>query len=284
MGGSKNQNKKTKKIIYYSMLAFFAVVFIVSAVYIGKYVFNSVQNGNKYGDLQQQVQQHQSTAPSRPIPTAPTQSLPDPTTGTEPTETTEPTEPQILAEYQGIYNQNTDMVGWINVPNTRVNYPVMQSPSEPDFYLTHSFDRTWNAWGAIYVREACDVFAPSVNLVLYGHHMQDGSMFTGLDAYKKKSYWEGNQLFTFDTLYEHHTYQIFAAFRTSADLSIGYPYHQFNDTTDPAEFDDFVNTVKKLSYYDTGITPKFGDKLITLSTCEYTLSNGRFVVVGVRVS
>lgn len=280
MGGFKKMNKKMRRILYYSLLTFFSVLFLVSAVYIGKYIYNSVQNKNAYELLQQQLQQQLSTIPSRPIPTAPEQSLPAPTGPTGPTE---PTPTQILPEYQSIYDLNNDMVGWISVPNTRVNYPVMQSPNSPDFYLDHSFDRTWNAWGAIYVREACDVFAPSDNLVLYGHHMRDGSMFTGLDAYKKKSYWQDNQYFFFDTLYEHHTYRIFAAFKTSAEANIGYAYHRFNDAADPSEFDSFVRTVKSLSYYDTGITPQYGDKLITLSTCEYTLTNGRFVVVGVRV-
>ena len=75
-----------------------------------------------------------------------------------------------------------------------------------------------------------------------------------------------------------------AVFRTSANLGQGYPYHQFNDAADKEEFDAFVAKIKELSLYDTGLTAEYGDKLLTLSTCEYTLSNGRFVVVAKRIS
>ena len=121
--------------------------------------------------------------------------------------------------------------------------------------------------------------------MLYGHHMADGSMFAQLETrYKKQSFWEEHQYLTFDTLYEHHTYQIIACFRTSANLGQGFRYHMFVDAANEQEFDEFVSTCKRLSFYDTGITPVYGDKLICLSTCEYSLDNGRLVVAAVRIT
>ena len=73
-------------------------------------------------------------------------------------------------------------------------------------------------------------------------------------------------------------------FKTSASLGKGFSYHQFVDAEDEADFNEFVSTCKNLAFYDTGITPKYGDKIICLSTCEYTLTNGRLVVAAVRIA
>ena len=83
---------------------------------------------------------------------------------------------------------------------------------------------------------------------------------------------------------EYHTYKIFAVFKTSANIGQGFSYHQFVDAENEKEFNDFVSKCKELSFYDTGITPVYGDKLICLSTCEYTLDNGRLVVAAVRIT
>ena len=96
--------------------------------------------------------------------------------------------------------------------------------------------------------------------------------------------WDTNPLIGFDTLYEYHTYKIYAVFKTSANIGEGFSYHKFVDAANEQEFNDFVKKCKELSFYDTGITPVYGDKLIALSTCEYTLNNGRLVVCAVRVT
>ena len=114
--------------------------------------------------------------------------------------------------------------------------------------------------------------------------MADGSMFAALNSYTSKAAWEKNSLIFFDTLTEYHTYKIFAVFKTSANVGQGFSYHKFVDAENEEEFNEFVSTCKELSFYDTGITPVYGDKLICLSTCEYTLDNGRLVVAAVRIT
>ena len=270
-----------KRTLYYILLYFCAAVFLVSSIYIVTYFIRSSREGSQHNELIEMLESLQATLPteqSRPTD-------PDETGSTLPPDLqpNKPLSPTILPEYLPFYQMNNHMVGWLNIPGTRVNYPVVQSPETPDFYLKYNFNKQRTDWGAIYVREVCDVNAPSDNITIYGHHMKDGSMFTGLDNYKKKSFWEGHKTFTFDTLYEHHTYEIFAVFKTSANYGEGFYYHLFVDAADEAEYNEFVSTVKNLSFYDTGITPVYGEKLICLSTCEYTLSNGRFVVVGRRI-
>ena len=102
----------------------------------------------------------------------------------------------FLPDYQELYMQNNDMVGWIKVEDTKINYPVMQSKDNPNFYLRHGFDKGYTVYGCPYVQENCDVDAPSDNLVIYGHHMNDNSMFAGLMKYADKSFGKSTKPFS----------------------------------------------------------------------------------------
>lgn len=202
-----------------------------------------------------------------------------------------PTKPELqsgsdfLPWYQELHDQNSDMVGWLQIENSKINYPVMQtSMDNANFYLYKDFDKNDSVRGSIYAAEICDVFEPSDNITLFGHNMKDGSMFAYLGNYYEKSAWENNPLIFFDTLTESHVYKIFAVFKTSGTDNVGFAYHQMADAKDEAEFNQFVATCKDLAFYDTGITPVYGDKLLCLSTCEYTIDNGRFVVAAVRIT
>ena len=202
-----------------------------------------------------------------------------------------PTKPELqsgsdfLPWYQELHDQNSDMVGWLQIENSKINYPVMQtSQDNANFYLYKDFDKKDSVRGSIYAAEICDVFEPSDNITLFGHNMKDGSMFAYLGNYYEKSAWENNPLVFFDTLTESHVYKIFAVFKTSGTDNVGFAYHLMADAKDEAEFNQFVATCKELAFYDTGITPVYGDKLLCLSTCEYTIDNGRFVVAAVRIT
>lgn len=189
----------------------------------------------------------------------------------------------MIREYQLMYTLNNDMVGWIEIPGTAINYPVVQSPYQTNFYLRRNFYKEKATCGAIYVREACDVNLPSDNITIYGHNMANGTMFGPLHKYKEKSFWEENKLVYFDTLYEYHTYEIFAVFRTTAKIEEGFSYHLFDTAADEATFNEYVSQCKSLSFYDTGITPEYGQKLITLSTCDRAIEEGRLVVVARKI-
>lgn len=188
-----------------------------------------------------------------------------------------------LLECQELYQMNNDLVGWISVPDTLINYPVLQTGKNTrDYYLRRDFYKKYNRHGCIYASEDCNVFSPSDNVTLYGHCMKDGTMFAPLNGYKEYEYWYNNQYFTFDTLYEHHKYRIFAVFKTPA--SGGFKYHMFVNANTEEEFNAFISTIKELQFYNTGVEVEYGDKIVCLSTCEYTLGDGRYVVVGKRIS
>ncbi len=248
------------------------------------------------GGCAQPAAQPETTAPET-TQTEPTETLPPVTqpettapTVTEPP-ATEPTEPEpeapaeILEEYQALYLKNNDLVGWISIPGTKIDYPVVQSPYERNYYLRRNFDKQSATAGTIYVREECDVFAPSDNLTIYGHNMRNGTMFADMHKFKEEAFWLEYNTIAFNTLYERHTYEIFAVFVSCADMSdkANFRYHLFDDAANEAEFDAFVERCLSMSLYDTHIRPQYGDKLITLSTCDKSIDDGRLVIVARRM-
>ena len=267
-----------KKILSIVIVIALVAVFAVSAFMVGKYFMDSKKSGDKYDELAEMVTKA-SEAPAETTVAA---------ADTEPTETESSSiqlpHHDILPDYEEVYSRNGDMVGWIKIDGTKVNYPVMQTVEHPNYYLKRDFDGNASDWGSIYIREECDINKPSDNVTIYGHNMIDGSMFGELGKYGDQKFWEEHKLIYFDTLREYHVYEIFSVFKTSANEGKGFAYHQMEDAESEQEFNDFVATAKKLSFYDTGITPQYGDKLICLSTCEYTLDNGRFVVAARRIS
>ena len=266
-----------KKILFIVVVVALVAAFGISAFMVGDYLVEGKQQENRYDELSNIAANAQTET---------TEAAVDATEGTAVTEATvAPTEAGgILPGYKDIYEMNNHVVGWIKMEGTKMDYPVMQTPDEPNFYLYRDFDKKDSKRGSIYAREVCDINEPSDNITIFGHNMADGSMFACLSNYTSKRAWDNNSLIFFDTLTEYHTYKIFAVFKTSANIGQGFSYHQFVDAENEAQFNEFVSTCKKLAFYDTGITPVYGDKLICLSTCEYTLDNGRLVVAAVRIT
>ena len=180
---------------------------------------------------------------------------------------------------------NSDMVGWIKIDGTNINYPVMHTPENPDFYLNHDFYKNQSVYGCPYVQANCDIKTPSDNVIVYAHHMNDGSMFANLELFRSKDFWKSHKQVSFDTLDKKGKYDILAVLAVPVDENDekSFKYYEFVNSYDPQHFTDFVKRCKELSFYDTGVTAKYGDKLLTLSTCEYTHNNGRLVVVAKKL-
>lgn len=181
-----------------------------------------------------------------------------------------------------LHKENQDCFGWIRIEGTMIDYPVMHRPSEESYYLHRDFYGEYSANGSLFLSEACD---PEIsdNLVIYGHHMKSGKMFAALEKYKEPAFYEGHPEISFYTLYGKETYRIFSVFCTSVGAGDGFPYYTFIKARDMDEYREFIRDVKGLSLYDTGVTADYGDKLLTLSTCEYSQKNGRFVAVAKRI-
>ena len=191
-------------------------------------------------------------------------------------------EEETLSNFESLLGKNSDMVGWISVEGTNINYPVMQTKNSPNYYLKRNFNKKYSDLGVPYVQENCDL-ATSDNIIIYGHHIKGGKMFGSLDKFTSKSFYEKHKLIQFNTLTEQGEYQIIAIFKTVAYSASGFRYYDFVNAEDEADFNAYVSKCRELALYDTGVTAEYGDKLITLSTCEYSAQNGRLVVVAKRM-
>lgn len=251
-----------KKKICIISIAAFAALLAVSAYFL-------ISN---YADEKQQTEQYESIAE---IVEQPDESI-------EPIQYT--TEKTVLPDYTELYLQNSDMVGWISIDDTNINYPVVQSKDEPNFYLKHAFDKTYSDYGCPYVQENCNVKLPSDNLIIYGHHMNNGFMFADLVKYESKAFYDAHKTIHFNSLTDKVDYEVVAVFKTVAYNQDGFRYYDFVDAEEKSDFDSYISNCKELALYNTGVTTEYGDKLITLSTCEYSRKNGRLVVVAKKVA
>lgn len=177
--------------------------------------------------------------------------------------------------------ENEDLVGWIQIEGTTINYPVMQTPAEPDFYLTHGFDRAPSVYGMIYMDAGCSLDGSCKNYLLYGHHMKNGSMFAPLERYADESFYRENPDIRFDTLEESGTWEIFAVLRVPAASLSGGESAMLSAGTEE-HYRALMEYAEANRLYDTGITPEWPEPLLTLATCEYTQKDGRFLVFARR--
>ena len=200
-------------------------------------------------------------------------------------ESTAETENAILPKYQDLYAQNSDLVGWLTIDAIGVDYPVMQTPGDNEYYLRRGFDKLYSLAGSLFLDENCRITSPSTaNWLIYGHNMSDGSMFGQLDKYAEESFYREHPTFEFDTLYEEMQWQIVAVIRTQVGAD-DLPYYTFFDASSERDWQAKYQAVMDLALYDTGVTAQYGDQLLTLSTCGTTSSttDKRLAVVAKRI-
>ncbi len=218
---------------------------------------------------------------------------------TETLETEEETEyiPIILPEYEELYEQNQDLIGWLKIEDTVIDYPVMQTPEYETYYLSYDFNGKPNKNGCLILdadsqtgigtkeTEYQNGMAPSTNLIIHGHTMKSGQMFGNLKLYQDAEYGVEHHVIYFDSLYEKREYELIAVFYSQVyyENQDVFKYYKFFQADTQEEFDDWYNNIKALSLYDTGVTAEFGDEFLTLSCCAYHVEDGRFVVVAKRI-
>ena len=194
----------------------------------------------------------------------------------------------ILNIYAPYYEQNQDMIGWLSIEGTGINYPVVRTPGNNEKYLRRGFDGAYATGGTLFLDENCDpgIDKVTANQMIYGHDMNDGTMFGKLHLYADEEYGREHSVIRFDTLWEKGEYRLLAAFYTKVYYTTDteFKYYQFFDAETEREFDDYVANVKALAEYDTGVSAQYGDTLLTLSTCSDHVENGRFVVVAKKVA
>ncbi|MDR0890245.1 MAG: class B sortase [Oscillospiraceae bacterium] len=261
-----------KKAVFGGAVIVLSILMLWSGFQIYSYYADKRGSENAFQSLQLQINTSEPPSEQPSTELAPTA---DPLP-------TEPTEPAWTPndQYGTLFAQNADMIGWIAIAGTDISYPVMQTPDNSDYYLKRNFDGEYSSHGVPYVDATCSIDPPSDNITVYGHHMNDGTMFADLDHYTEKSFFEAHPYIAFDTRAGFGTYQIIAVFKVNAGE---FAFDRMVDAGSEAEFDEYVRLCKSLAFYDTGISASYGDALLTLATCEYTLKDGRLVVLAKRV-
>lgn len=198
-----------------------------------------------------------------------------------------PQGPPVLPEYQGLHEQNSDFAGWLTIPGTEIDYPVMQAvPESSDFYLTHNYDGQEDINGSIFLDSRNDYEQQDDNLIIYGHNMKSGMMFGGLKNYLDESYSLEHKMVTFNTIYEKAQYEIIAVClsKVSQEGEEGIRYYDFINAGNEENFNHYLDYIKEMNIMSGDINASYGDRLLTLSTCNNYTEDGRLFLVAKKCS
>ena len=190
---------------------------------------------------------------------------------TEPPET-EPPGPVILPQFADLLAINPDVVAWINIPGTSIDYPVVQN-DDNKYYLDHDIYGESSKAGTLFMDYRMTLNGDDRHQIIYGHHLRDGSMFTDLMKYKDQSFFSENRYIYLDQLYTQETWEIFSAYVTSTEF-----YYIETRFADDEDWLDFIKLFQDKSKFDTDIVMSADDQVLTLSTCTYEFDDARFVV------
>ena len=267
---------------YKAGILVFGAVFCFSAFMVGWDYLEAKKEAEAFESLNRLAAEYASEAPgevpaSEPVSSAPEAPAPEKTEEWE----------KLLKEaagYAALQGENADYAGWLKIPGTRIDYPVVDRESDPEYYLHRAFDGSKSFGGTPFLGEASGVDTKC--LIIYGHNMKNGSIFGTLDSYKKADYWKEHPIVRFYVDGEPRTYEVFAAVETQVlyEDEDGFRYYRYDGDIPEEEYDELVNWLRGHSDYDTEIVPEYEDQILMLSTCSYHTKNGRFVVAARRVA
>lgn len=201
--------------------------------------------------------------------------------------TIDPSKLKVLPEYEALHVANKEMVGWLTIPGTNIDYPIMQSEEEEgQFYLKHNFYRESDSNGSLFMDYRNDYVNRDTNIIVYGHNMRSGAMFGNLKSYLDENFLNEHKTITFDTIYERGTYEVIGAFlsKVSNENEYAFRYYNFLNVGSEEEYDAFKVNVMQLDALNRGtIDTNYGDKLLTLSTCSSYTEDGRMFIIAKKI-
>lgn len=195
--------------------------------------------------------------------------------------------PEILPQFQKLYQQNSDFSGWITIVGTGIDYPLMQPvPENSDFYLDHDYKGEEDINGSIFLDARNDIQSQDDNLIVYGHNMKSGMMFGGLEQYLDAAYWKEHKTVTLQTLYDQAEYEIIAVClsKVAAGGENDFQYYDFINAGSEEAFQLYVKRLQGMNVMGGKLDISYGDKLLTLSTCSNYTQDGRLFLVAKKVS
>ncbi len=254
------------------LLLLLTAVLLVSGGLLGRDLYCACRERAAYEALARRV--HEAEPLVMPLSTQ------DAASGeTSPSNAPEEEPARLPSPFEALASENPDLAGWLTIADTAVDYPVMWTPEDPEYYLRHAFDKSRAASGSLFIGAGCR--PDGAHVIIYGHNMRDGSMFGSLSGYKSADYAAAHPVIRFDTLTRAGEYRVLSAFYSHAYTpgEEGFRYYQYTDLSQAGDFEAYVRQAKEAALYDTGTRAEYGDRLLTLSTCSYHQENGTFVVV-----
>lgn len=259
MQNTPPKNKKNPIIIIVFILSL--LVFLVSGLYLANYFWQANQASREFEGLAGLVDKVPVDSGSAGTP-----------------------EEVEMNGYKKLHTLNPDFIGWLAIEGTRVDYPVVQAANN-DYYLRRNFEKEYSLAGIPFMDFRNDLSLKQSNVIIYGHNMKSGDMFNDIEKYRKRDFYLNHSTVSFNTLTEDRQYEVFAVFYASVALDDPntFEYYNFIDADSAEAFDGFIKNVRRISFYDTGITPQYGDELLTLSTCDNVSDEGRIVLMARRL-
>ena len=190
---------------------------------------------------------------------------------------------QRRAKLQALRGENAELVGWIKLDDTPIDYPVMQSVSRPWHYLDHDFEDERSKSGLPFIEEVCDISGNRANWIIYGHNMKNGTMFGGLHSLTEQAFYETHRILQFDTPERAGSYKIVSVFYMVVDTGAGFQFYHYPNIESEELFQTYADNVLSASIYPADTSLAWGDELLTLVTCSKHADDGRLVVVAKRV-
>lgn len=190
-----------------------------------------------------------------------------------------------IAKVEELQNENSDIIAWLEIEGTNINYPILHTTNN-DFYLDHNYKKEEALTGSLFLDKSFDINNGSSNYWIDGHRNKQGMMFENLLKYAKEDFYKEHTKIRFTTSKEDSQYEIMAVFYSRvyyADEQNVFRYYYFVNAKDENEYNNYVKQSKEASIYNTGVTATYGEQLLTLSTCEYSQEDGRFVVVAKKI-
>lgn len=256
----KGRHSKKSVFLFRILTFLFIILFIISIIYITFNLINSNKNKLLYKDI----------------------------------EITTPKDDDIHSKVvtenmQKVINlkqENKDIIGWIQIDNTIIDYPVLQA-TDNNYYLTRNYKKEKSKYGSIFAKNECDIKNNNSNVIIYGHNMKDEQMFNTLLKYENKNFYDEHKEIKIATESEESKYSIVSVFKSRVfyqDEKDVFRYYNYTKFDNEEEYNTFIKKCKEIQLYDTGVSAQYGEQLVTLITCEYSQDNGRMIVVAKKES
>lgn len=258
-----------KKSIRVILIILFSIILLFSAWKLISTFLNYREGQNSYASLEQYI----SVDPTEP-PSAGTQTVVLEEAGTSTEESQKPEQtPWLSVDFEKLAQINPDIVAWIFIEGTGINYPVVQG-TDNDYYLNHLFDGTYHSSGCIFLDAACSANLSNPHTIIYGHNMKDQSMFAELTSYQDQNYYEAHPVVLLVTPTHQYKIRLFSGY-------VSDPWtNSWQTDFSSQNFGDWVSEIASRSSFSSDVYPSEEDHIVTFSTCSYEFDNARFVVHG----